>query len=97
MLDSDDAGRHGTGTIAPALAARMPVVIELDNGRQPDQLTRGEPRLLLRTSQRLQKAGDARGDDDPQRIENGGQQEAEAANGDLKKWATNWHGGAAVG
>jgi DNA primase len=83
MLDSDDAGRHGTATITPALAARMPVsAIELENGRQPDQLTRGEIRRLLRASECLQKTGDARGDDDPERIEFGSQQYAETADGD---------------
>lgn len=83
MLDSDDAGRHGIATIAPALAARMPVsVIELETGRQPDELTPGEIRRLLSASQCLQKTGDARGDDDPERIELGGQQHTETANGD---------------
>ena len=81
MLDSDDAGRQGIATIAPALAWRMPVsVIELENGRQPDQLTPGEIRRLLSASRWLQKTGDAC--DDPERIELGGQQQAETANAD---------------
>lgn len=44
MLDGDEAGRNATETIRDKLAGRVFLVrtIELDDGRQPDQLTKRE-------------------------------------------------------
>jgi DNA primase len=95
MLDGDDAGRHGTATIAPALTARMPVtVVALESGRQPDQLTPaairrlvchgvGTPAISSRQSgQSPHQSCDRRRDDDLETAELGGQQHAQATNDD---------------
>jgi len=48
MLDGDEAGRKGTAEILPCLSRRMFVkVVELPDGKQPDQLSNGELAALL--------------------------------------------------
>ena len=48
MPDGDEAGRQGALSIARTLGVRMSVcAISLDDGRQPDQLSREEIQRLL--------------------------------------------------
>jgi len=48
MLDGDEAGRQGAAAIASTLAGRLAVVsIVVDEGTQPDQLTRVAIQRLL--------------------------------------------------
>jgi DNA primase len=48
-LDGDEAGRNAVGEIAARLAHKVWVrIVELTDGRQPDQLSTEEVRLLLR-------------------------------------------------
>ena len=50
MLDGDEAGRSATGEIATRLARRLWVrVVDVGDGRQPDQLSTGELQALLGT------------------------------------------------
>jgi DNA primase len=48
FLDGDNAGRQATATIAPELMSRAFVrVVELPDGRQPDQLSSDEMKTFL--------------------------------------------------